>query len=82
MSGLFSPSFWYIDIKNSFEIKGSTDSKVGTEKSEVDQMKAQSLGNHQTLSASITHPNTLLPQHTTSYGQPKSTSICNKIFYY
>ena len=51
MSGLFSLLFWYIDIKNPFEIKASTDSKVGTEKSEVDRMKPQSLGNHQTSSA-------------------------------
>ena len=42
---------WYIDIENPFKIEVSTTSKLGTEKLEQCRMKAQSLGNHQTLSA-------------------------------
>ena len=51
MSTLFSPLFWYIDIKNPLKIKVSTASKVGTEKLEQCSMKAQSLENRQILSA-------------------------------
>ena len=47
MSVLFSPLFWYMDIKNPLEIKVSTASKVGTEKLEQCRMKAQSLENRQ-----------------------------------
>ena len=51
MTRLFSPLFWYIDIKNLFKIEVSTASKLGTEKLEQCRMMAQSLRNHQTLSA-------------------------------
>lgn len=51
MTRLFSPLFWYIDIENQFKIEVSTASKLGTEKLEQCRMKAQSLRNHQTLSA-------------------------------
>ena len=42
---------WYIDIENPFKIEVSTASKLGTENIEQFRMKAQSCGNHQTLSA-------------------------------
>ena len=42
---------WYIDIENPFKIEVSTTSKLGTEKLEQCTIKAQNLGNHQTLSA-------------------------------
>ena len=40
MSELFSASFWYIDIKNSFKIEVSMAFKVGTEKLEQCRMSA------------------------------------------
>ena len=42
---------WYIDIGNPFKIEVSTASKLDPQKLEQIRMKAQSLGNHQTLSA-------------------------------